>query len=452
MSTASFTEREVEQKMLEAAAAASVFPEWTPEATAALHKARDGKKVIAICGFSPTSRHLAPFDDERVSIWGVNEAHRHKTAYMKRWDAWWQIHKRWDFTKGSSAATKEHWEWLQQKHDFPIYMQEHWDDIPSSVAYPFDEIRRAFPGVVELLSSGEEAERDYYTSTFAYMCALAMLEIEKQELPGRIEVYGFDMATWTEFQYQKGSTEFWIGYARGRNIEVTVPYKCRLLNGKLYGYEVARIIPKFMLEELMSEATKRRDKLSEEIKIITAQRQETEHLAMETKDKELRYKKILEDARPLFNKEIEIAKELNAVHGEVQEYQDIITYIEKSKTETEEMLINRQLVEFRLNSINRDRQKALNTAMVMKGRWSMVQQDLSELLKIDMPDDERDPIEKKGTEAIEAELNAAAMVNALYGRAKAATGLIRYLDNMDVDDQLVRAVMDADPERKVEGQ
>ena len=173
---------------------------------------------------------------------------------------------------------------------------------------------------------------------------------------------------------------------------------------------------------------------------------------METKDKELRYKKILEDARPLFNKEIEIAKELNAVHGEVQEYQDIITYIEKSKTEVEEMLINRQLVEFRLNSINRDRQKALNTAMVMKGRWSMVQQDLSELLKIDMSDDERDPIEKKGTEAIEAELNAAAMVNALYGRAKAATGLIRYLDNMDVDDQLVRAVMDADPERKVEGQ
>src|SRR3990170_5399021 len=255
MSTESFTEMEVEKQLLDQAATASVLLEWTPEAAALLRRHRDGKRTIAIVGFSPTSRHLAPFDDERVTIWGVNEAHRHQSSYMKRWDGWMQLHKPWDFRKGSSPATKEHWEWLQQDQGIPIYMQEKFDDIPSSVAYPLEEIRRAYPGIKELLPTGEELERNYYTSTFAYMCALALYEIDKQELPGRIEVYGFDMATWTEFQYQKGSTEYWIGYANGRGVELTVPYKCRLINGKLYGYEVSRVITKEMLQNLLIGAT-----------------------------------------------------------------------------------------------------------------------------------------------------------------------------------------------------
>ena len=452
LTTGSFTEKEAEAKLLEAAASASVLKAWTLEADAVLHSRRDGKKTIALCGFSPTSRHLAPFDDERVTIWGVNEAHRHKTAYMKRWDGWLQLHERWDFTKGSSIATKEHWEWLQQEHDFPIYMQQHWDDIPSSVEYPLDEIRQAFPGAVELLPTGEELARDYYTSTFAYMCALAMLEIEKQDLPGRIEVYGFDMATWTEFQYQKGSTEFWIGYARGRGIEVTVPYKCRLLNGKLYGYEVSRVIPKHMLEKLAEDAEVRKEKLAAEIAVITEKRQAIEQRAMEETNVDERQRILIEESRPVFNQEVKLAGELNSAYGEVQEYKDLITYIEKSKTEDSEMLINRQLIEFRMNSINRDRQKSLNSAMIMKGRSSVVLQDVNDLLKQEMPEDRRSETETRGMEAIQTELNAAAMVNALYGRNKAAMGLIRYLDNMDVDDQLVKAMMDADDLKKVEGQ
>lgn len=447
----SWKEKEAEQKALEDAAKASVMAEWTEEAITTLKKARDGKRTFALCGFSPTSRHLPPFDDERVTIWGVNEAHRHKTSYMKRWDGWFQLHARWDFTKGSSPATKEHWEWLQQEHDFPIYMQQHWDDVPASDAFPLEEIERTFPGVAELLPSGEELERNYFTSTFAYMCSLAMLEIKKQELPGRIEIYGFDMATWTEFQYQKGSTEFWMGYARGMGIEVTVPYKCRLVSGKLYGFEVSRVIPKPVLQELLIGASARRDKMAEEIKVVSEKRQILEKRAMEETDLENRKKMIIEDARPVFNQEVELARELNAVHGEVQEYQDLIAYIDRSKTESEEMLINRQLLEFRLGSISKDRQKSMNTAMVMRGRRSMIQQDIVNLLDDNTPSEERDATEKKGTEAFQAEFDAAALVNAMYGRYKVSVNLIKYLDNIDPDDQIVKAIMDADEIKKEEG-
>jgi len=449
---ASFTEREAEQKALDQAASASVLAEWPPEADAVLRKARDGKRTIAIVGFSPTSRHLAPFDDERVTIWGVNEAHRHQSAYMKRWDGWWQIHKRWDFTKGSSIATKEHWAWLQQDQGVPIYMQEKWDDIPSSVAYPLDAVKQAFPGVAELIPTGEAIERDYYTSTFAYMCAMAMYQIEQQDLPGRIEIYGFDMATWTEFGYQKGSTEFWIGYARGRGHEVTVPYKCRLMNGKLYGYEISRIITKDALQKLLDVVIVKREEWFVKVQEISQRRADVEKRAMAEKDIEARNKIIVDEARPLFNQEIEFARETNAAHGEVQEYQDLIAYIDKSSVEDQEFFLNRQLIDFRMTSINRDRQSSMNSAMVMRGRRSIVQQEVNEAMQKAITDEERDEIEKKGAEVFNNEFNAASLVNALYGRAKVVTNLLKYLDNMDADDQLVKAIIEADPLGKAEGE
>jgi len=447
------SEQEVEAKMLRAANEAAVITEWTPEADAILRSHRDGKKTIAIVGFSPTSRHLAPFDDDRVEIWSVNEAHRHHTNYLKRFDRWIQIHRRWDFTKNTSLATKEHWEWLQQPHDFPIYMQEHYDDVPASVAFPLDEVKEAYPGVLELMPTGEEEERDYFTSTFAYMCTLAMQEIDKQPLPGRIEVYGFDMATGTEYVYQKGSTEYWMGYARGHNIEVVVPYKCRLVNGKLYGYEISRVIPKSMLQELHTEVVAQRDVLAPELKAISEKRHAIEKIATAEPDFEKRMKIVSEEARPLFNREIDLSREANSLHGEIQEYQDLINYIDKGKVGEEEMFINRQLLEFRMNTIQKERQNSMNTAMIMRGRRTVIQQDLTSIQNgSTVEDGVRDEIEKKGADAFNDEFNSAAMVNALYGRNKVLVGLLRYLDNMQPEDNVLVAAMMNDPLRKIEGQ
>jgi len=443
-------EKEFEDKALKEQASASVLESWSREADAAFRKLRDGKKTIAIVGFSPTSRHLAPMDDDRVEIWGVNEAHRHRTSYMKRWDRWFQIHKRWDFTKTGTAAAKEHWEWLQQDHGHPIYMQEVHPDIPSSVELPMDEIRARFPGPKELLPTGEEAERFYMTSTFAYMCAMAMLVIEEHRPEGwklddppygRIEVYGFDMATFTEFQYQKGSTEFWIGYARGRGIEVTVPYKSRLLAGKLYGYEVSRVIGKSHIQSVLEEILPKKEALLKEVRDVSEQRK-----FLESGNK-------LKEAQVLFQKEIELARDLNVEWGRVQELEDLIRYIEAASKGDEEILINRQLLEFRWGLINKERAEALQTLHVARGRRSMKQEDIIPVLQgKELEDTERDKLEKTGQETFQAEFDAASMVNALHGRQKILAEFIRYLDNQDPDDQLVAAVMNADPLKKAEGE
>lgn len=192
---------------------------------------RTGKTTCALCGFAPTSRHLAPFDDPDTVIVGLNEAYNaqasgHKDAngesFMKRWDAWFQMHSSSNFTRKDNPNDPKHWEWLQKKHDFPILMQKKYKLVPSSVAFPLNEYAKLFPSLA----------RPYATSTLAYMFGWALLEGFE-----RIELYGFEMASGTEYAQQRPCGEFLLGFGLGLGVDVYLPPICGLLKGQLYGYE-----------------------------------------------------------------------------------------------------------------------------------------------------------------------------------------------------------------------
>jgi len=189
-----------------------------------------GKKKVGLVGFYPDTRHLAPYDDPEWEIWGCNEGYNH--GFMKRWTRWFQMHQRWDFTKLNNRSDPDHWVWLQEEHDFPIYMQERYEDIPASVKFPLEEVKKRF-GVA------------YFTSSFGYMIAMALLEGFDE-----IGVYGFEMATDTEYQYQRPNSEWWIGIAIGMGVKVIVPKGCGWMKSKLYGYEVSQMINRQRLETI----------------------------------------------------------------------------------------------------------------------------------------------------------------------------------------------------------
>ena len=209
-------------------------------------KTKDGRvrDKVAILGFAGTTRHLTPFDNDEWEIWGLNEAHRQ--PWMKRFTRWFQIHKRWDFMKQNNESYKEHWEWLQKEQPFPIYMQEKYPDIPSSVNLPLREIVEKFCSNYQRGTLTDSEVIEYFTSSFAYMGSMALFMGFKE-----IGVWGFEMATDTEYRYQKGSTEFWLGIM-GQHAKILLPNGCQLLNGKLYGYEVSRMINRQRLEFLRS--------------------------------------------------------------------------------------------------------------------------------------------------------------------------------------------------------
>lgn len=210
------------------------LPPMDEETAKVLKDARSGKKTVALVGMAPTSCSLAPYDDEDVEIWGLNEAASFQ--WMKRWTRWFQLHKSDDFMRDLNphrmherGYVRGHYDWLKTQHNKPIYMQFVYSEIPDSKELPLVELYSTLlPG----LRRGNEKSVKYFTSTFAYMMALAIYEMFE-----RIELYGFEMSGGDEFVPQKACAEFWIGYALGRGIEVVLPEGSQLAWGPLYGFQ-----------------------------------------------------------------------------------------------------------------------------------------------------------------------------------------------------------------------
>ncbi len=174
---------------------------------------------VAILGFVQHFK-LAPFDDPSFEVWGLNELYDH----IPRWDRWFELHPRSAYENDRNRTSK-HIEKLKAM-TCPIFMHQHWDDIPGSVPYPIDAICEAFPNPCP------EA-RPYLTNSITYEILLAILEGFTE-----IHCYGVDMAHDSEYSQQKPSCEWALGWAAGRGVKLYVPAESDLLKTLfLYGYE-----------------------------------------------------------------------------------------------------------------------------------------------------------------------------------------------------------------------
>ena len=201
------TQANLNERVVQIKAASGMQPTFTP-----------GKKV-AVLGFTDSWK-AAPFSDPSWEIWGLNELY----MMIPRWTRWFELHTR-SVYEADKNRTNDHIYALRAM-TCPVYMHQHYDDIPMSVAYPLNEIARAFP-------SPAEGSRPYLTNSISYMLALAIYENFQE-----IMIAGVDMAHDTEYGTQRPSCEYYIGIAQGRGVKVTMPPECELLKTDfLYGYE-----------------------------------------------------------------------------------------------------------------------------------------------------------------------------------------------------------------------
>lgn len=178
-------------------------------------------KKVAIVGFAPSWRE-APWTDEDTEIWCLNEMYR-IAGEVKEFRAtrWFEIHNR----NSKSKSTEEHQKWLKEC-SVPIYMWQKYDDIPNSVRFPKDEI-------IGFLQEKGYQGACYFTNSISWMVALAIYEGFEE-----IQLWGVDMATDSEWGYQRPSCEYFIGLAEGMGIKVYVPPSSDLLKcTQLYGFE-----------------------------------------------------------------------------------------------------------------------------------------------------------------------------------------------------------------------
>ena len=110
----------------------------------------------------------------------------------------------------------------------PLVSPYRYEEIPMSEAFPLNEAVREF-GI------------PYFNNTIAYMICYALLK-GVQEL----QLWGINQASATEYFYEKGCVEYWLGIATGLGVRVSIHGKWSelLINkdryggNKLYGYNV----------------------------------------------------------------------------------------------------------------------------------------------------------------------------------------------------------------------
>jgi len=192
-----------------------------------LRASRRNKKTVALVGSAWSTRGWAPYGEEGVDVWCINEMHG-QTGLGKA-TRWFQLHPRSEFTKEHRF---HHREWLESQHDFPIYMQKEYDGIPQSVRYPLKEVQDKF---LTHMWKGEEQIKKVFGSTFPYAIALALSEGFQ-----RIELFGIELSLEGEWAYQRESVAYWLGKADGMGVEIWMPATCELFKMPLYGYEELR--------------------------------------------------------------------------------------------------------------------------------------------------------------------------------------------------------------------
>lgn len=176
-------------------------------------------RPVAIVGSDYRSMGYAPWGNNEIEIWGFNE---HLPAYP-RFDVGFQIH-----THEVMSGGEAHKNWLRVMEK-PVYMREKYEEYPTSIAYPFEDVFNLTRHILQGTSAVKPLK--FLTSSVPYAIALAIL----QNRP-RIEVYGVEMSSDVkEYTYQREGFAFWIGFAGGKGIPLLVHCGNSIFDKPIYG-------------------------------------------------------------------------------------------------------------------------------------------------------------------------------------------------------------------------
>jgi len=176
------------------------------------------RKKVAIVGFATNTLHLVPWNDPEFEIWGLNQGYLHM---HRRSDRHFEMHQP---EATADVRDPDYLKWLGEVRDFPIYMIQTNREIPCSVRYPI-EAAIEFAG---------PSKRDYFTSSPAFMLALAGMEGFEE-----VHLYGINLAIGDEYFFEKACAEYWIGFLEGKGVKVYVPGASSLLKQyRRYGYAI----------------------------------------------------------------------------------------------------------------------------------------------------------------------------------------------------------------------
>ncbi len=228
-----------------------IVPNIVPDNPGTIPAPVEKRKKVCIVGFAK-SWQITPFNDMSFEIWGLNELYKYFFQFKgARADRWFEIHN----PDSPSKKNEEHHKFLTTC-PIPIYMQEKYDQFPTSVKFPREAVKAMinanmiYPGnsLIKLDDDWAKEGSPYtnFSNQITWMILLAVYEGFEQ-----INIYGVDMATKEELKtgdgkmevvgeyvWQRPSCEAAIGFALGRGVKVLIPHSSELCKFPMdYGFD-----------------------------------------------------------------------------------------------------------------------------------------------------------------------------------------------------------------------
>jgi len=155
------------------------------------------------------------------AVWGINNVERYPELTML-----WEMHP-WPAIRKYNPVNIDM---------LPVMMQEKYIDLPHSKRYPLEQMEEIYGGI-------------YANNTLAYMLMLAIAsKLSRGDRRfSTIYLAGIDYRSpdRAEIEFERACTEYWIGYALARGINVYWPEESNLMTfpgyvpGIRYGYDKA---------------------------------------------------------------------------------------------------------------------------------------------------------------------------------------------------------------------
>jgi len=151
------------------------------------------------------------------AVWGINNVERYPEINML-----WEMHE-WPEVKKLNPVNVD---------TVPVMMQEKYIDVPHSIRYPIESMEKIYGNI-------------YANNTLAYMLMMAIASMKgKRRRFSSIYLAGIDYKSpdRMELEFERACTEYWIGFAIAKGINVYWPDESNLctfpcyIQGVRYGY------------------------------------------------------------------------------------------------------------------------------------------------------------------------------------------------------------------------
>lgn len=171
---------------------------------------------VAIVGTSPSSCNKAPYQNESWDIWSLGA----NAVSIPRYTRWFEMHTQ--RVLRNAGAWEPIFKFLGECGD-KLTLGHPCAELPFAKIYPIEEIKAKFG--------------NYFTSTIAYMIALAI-----HEGASEIGLWGADMLGDEEYAGQRPCCEYLLGMARGMGINVVVAEESPVMRSeRMYAYEYCEL-------------------------------------------------------------------------------------------------------------------------------------------------------------------------------------------------------------------